>query len=460
MNSADIQKFLSYATGNYSKMVFECEEMDGFIESALDESGRRQKRRRILIASFMVRFVLMMMLYRNLSIVNIMRKLINVFRKFYSNLRLDAITPEAFCHARKRLGSEVLRILFEKIAAMVKPLTRFHNFPVVGVDGTKLNVPDTKANFDFFGRPKVARDEAAYPRMEVVTIVNTSTRELSAVEIMHCNSCERSGFLKLFDKLPEKALVLMDRGISAQWLLEMLLDCSKHFLVRISESWKPRFQRRLGDGDMLVTVQGEIPDNRRKGEKMTRRMTLRLIRYQIGEGKAVRLLTDLIDPEKYPARELAMLYHLRWECEIVYDEFKTHLAATAGGTQDLIFRCKSPDGVLQEAYALFVLYNRIRALMAESGVLNGINPLDISFVDSVQIIRENSRSFQEADSVEKRRKILSQVLLDFAVCLNPRPRRKRRYPRVVRKKMSNYNRKRKDCRQVFTDIDRSLQLVG
>ncbi len=459
MDSAEIRNILSHSTENLSKMVFECPEMEGFIESALDDTGKREKRKRSLAASFVVKFVITMMLFRDLSIVNIMRKFIHIFREFFRELTLISITPEALCHARKRLGFEVLRILFEYIAAMVRPLAKFHNFPVVGVDGTKLNVPDTEANADFFGRPNVARDEAAHPRMEVITLVNTSTRQLTGVEIMPCNSSERDGFLKLFDKLPEKALVLVDRGFPAQWLLELLLDFSKHFVVRISDSWKPEFLRRLGDGDMLVAVQGRIPRAKRRGSKVTRRMVLRKLQYQIGEGKKVSLLTDLIDPEKYPARELVLLYHQRWDCEIAYDEFKTHLAATAGGAQDLIFRSKSPDGVLQEAYALFALYNRIRGIMAEAGKLNEINPLDISFVDSVQLIRENMRSFQEAGSDGKRRKIVSRMLRDMAVFLNPRPRRKRKYPRVVKKKMSNYNRKRKNCCQSFVNIGRDLKMV-
>ena len=36
------------------------------------------------------------------------------------------------------------------------------------------------------------------------------------------------------------------------------------------------------------------------------------------------LITNLFDEVLYPAEELIILYHERWEHELVYDEQKTH----------------------------------------------------------------------------------------------------------------------------------------
>jgi IS4 transposase len=38
-----------------------------------------------------------------------------------------------------------------------------------------------------------------------------------------------------------------------------------------------------------------------------------------------RLITTILDPDLAPARELAALYHERWEIETAFDELKTHL---------------------------------------------------------------------------------------------------------------------------------------
>ena len=43
-----------------------------------------------------------------------------------------------------------------------------------------------------------------------------------------------------------------------------------------------------------------------------------------GSGETQRLLTTLLDERQYPAKDLIVLYHERWEQELVYDELKTH----------------------------------------------------------------------------------------------------------------------------------------
>jgi DNA-directed RNA polymerase specialized sigma subunit len=41
--------------------------------------------------------------------------------------------------------------------------------------------------------------------------------------------------------------------------------------------------------------------------------------------KRYRLLSSLLDPDAAPAKDLAALYHERWEVEGLFDELKTHL---------------------------------------------------------------------------------------------------------------------------------------
>lgn len=459
LDSVNIREILSYLTDNFTQEVFEDENFERYIWEALDSSGKWQMRKCILNASFVVEFVLLLMIYRHLSIANIKNKIIHQFRSRCPELSLRSITPEAFCHARKRLGVEPVKLLFEKTAADTEPYSLFHGLTVVGVDGTKMIVPDTPANEKQFGRSKSGRGEASFPGMKAVTTVESSTRQVFGLEIMPYNGSEREALVNLIPTLPDSSIVLMDRGISAAWLLEKLSTHKKHFLARVSNSWKPHKTERLGDGDFLVSIQARIR-NPKVGKKKTRKMKLRLIQYKVNDKETVWLLTDLTDSEKYPAIELAFLYHQRWECEMAYDEVKTHLAATAGGTLDLIFRSKTPDGVLQETYGLFTLYNITRRLMAKAGKLYDADPLNISFVDTVQIIRETNIRYWYAKTKEEKLLLKMQMLRDIAEAENPRPRRKRSFDRVVKTKMSNYSRKRNDCKQKLTDIENDLKLTG
>src|SRR5712692_6198345 len=86
---------------------------------------------------------------------------------------------------------------------------------------------------------------------------------------------------------------------------------------------------------------------------MQRAVWLRVIEYQItderlGEpGRVYRLGTTWLNPRTAPAKELLVLYHERWEIEIVVDEIKTHLRV-----QQKVLRSHTPEGVRQELYAL------------------------------------------------------------------------------------------------------------
>jgi IS4 transposase len=55
-----------------------------------------------------------------------------------------------------------------------------------------------------------------------------------------------------------------------------------------------------------------------------------------------RLITTILNHQQAPAKELAALYHGRWEIETTLDELKTHLR----GAQ-IVLRSKTPELVQQ-----------------------------------------------------------------------------------------------------------------
>ncbi|WP_269086718.1 transposase [Actinosynnema sp. ALI-1.44] len=73
-----------------------------------------------------------------------------------------------------------------------------------------------------------------------------------------------------------------------------------------------------------------------------------------------RLATTLLDHHRYPATELIRLYHQRWEIETAYLELKSSIL---GGR---VLRARTPVGIEQEIYALFVTYQLLRTAMTEA----------------------------------------------------------------------------------------------
>src|SRR5258708_36872291 len=111
--------------------------------AALDQSGEWEKRKRALGALVRVTLVVFLPLYRSLSIQNGLKKVLNLLREIEPELALVAVTPEAVCHGRKRLGVEPLALLFESFAAEVRPAASFLGLRTWGDDGVRFTLPDT-----------------------------------------------------------------------------------------------------------------------------------------------------------------------------------------------------------------------------------------------------------------------------------------------------------------------------
>lgn len=443
---ATLRETLAYAADNYGLQLLETEEFRKRVEVALTASDRWEQRRCRLKAPLVVWFVFSMVLRRTASIVALTKQLLSDFRYEEPQLSLSSVTSEAFIHARERLGSKPLRLIFRQGAAEVDPTPSFYGLRTWAVDGCAMNVPDTVANDKAFGRPKASRGETAFPKLHFVSVLDTASRRIADVVIGRHDQTEREALVQMLGRLGVGDLLLMDRGFAAVWLFERCLNKNGvHVLGRIGSNWKPRVIRRVGPGDYVVEVTGDVPKRfRRKSNPKDKRgpatvtQTLRLLEFTIGKSERVRLLTTLIDAEKYPAVELAGLYHERWEIEMVHDELKTHLAVVTQGTLDLPFRSKTPGGVYQELYAYLSLYNTIRSMMAEAAELRGASPLHISFVLTVELIRIAMPRYLAARSDTEKRAVYCQLITDISECNNDRPRRKRQCPRAVKIKMSKF----------------------
>lgn len=467
MKFANVHRILANATEQFCLKMFEGTEMKDITEKALDKTGKWHKRECPLKAPFVIWFVVVLAIFRSKSIEEVMKELMRMLREKEPDLPQTPVTAEATIHARERLGVEPLQEVFELTAAQNQPEPTFHGLRVWGIDGVDFTLQDTAKNVEFFGRPGASRGVAAFPKMKAVALVSANTHQIRDCVFAPYKASERVLAEKLLKHLGSADLLLEDRGFPSISLLERYLQTGFHFLVRINANWKPKILKNLGPGDNLVEVSGKLSTDKykrnRKGKKRqvwrTIKLKLRLIEYRIGDKELVRLVTDLLDPEVYPALELAIFYHQRWENELSYDELKTHLVTVNNGTLDTDFRSKTPVGVLQEAYGMLIAYNLIRGLMVEAAALRQISPLEISFVGTLEVIKSTIPQF-EAASLLRYPYLTRRLLNDIAESLIDRPRRKRIYPRKVKVKMSNFHLKRPSDKGERRDLQAELQMVA
>jgi Transposase DDE domain len=186
-------------------------------------------------------------------------------------------------------------------------------------------------------------------------------------------------------------LVLADRNFLSRALARDVLATGAHILWRASASFSLTPVKVLADGTYLAELK---PARKADGPPVT----VRVIEYtvhttQAGAGgeecsEVFCLVTDLLDPEEYPALDLACAYPARWGCETVIGHHKTDM-----GEGQPVLRSKDPEGVAQEMWALFAVYQAICQLIGAGADAMGIPPERISFPHALAAATDTIAAF-------------------------------------------------------------------
>ena len=304
-------------------------------------------------------------------------------------------TKAALFQARRRLGAEPLRALFEQVA---EPLASagtagafYRDWRLVSIDGTCLDVADTAANEQAFGRPGSGRGSGAgaFPQLRLVGLAECGTHALVDAALGAQPDSEQTLAAGVLDRLQPGMLCLADRGFMSFALWQRARATGAELL------WRARVDRLLpelerhGDGSYRSAIYANQPDQRARRDPLD----VRVIEYQISDPSRpendtrYRLLSTILDPDRAPAEELAPLYAQRWEFETALDELKVHQRGPR-----LVLRSKLPDGVRQEAYAHLCVHYAIRWLMHTVAVEAGHDPDRLSFTRTLRAARRTTAS--------------------------------------------------------------------
>jgi hypothetical protein len=408
------------------------------IQQALHDSGRINQRACKLTHEVMLWVVLAMGILTHLPLRQVF--------KHARRLRPREKTParSSLCEARKRLGVEPLARLHAQVvrplAAPDTPGAFYRGLRRVALDGTVLDVPDSPANAAAFHRASGGRGEGAFPQVRKVSLVELGTHVELAFAVGGWQDSEQELARQLWDHLPPDALLIEDRGFFSYEDWKTLDSRGVRLLVRVKKNLILRPLRRLSDGSYLAKIYPRSDDR----ERDRRGILVRVIVYtlddpqRVGHGEEHRLITNLLDERQSPALELILEYHERWEEELVYDEQKTHQDPRRAEKPAHV-RSETPEGVRQELYALSLGHFVVRALMFAAAGTEGLDVDRLSFTGSLRILQcrlpecdsRTPATFQnwyEAVLYE-----LSQEVIE--------PRRIRVNPRVIKRKMSKWNKK-------------------
>ena len=399
------------------------------VQGALVACGRRDKSPGALPAGFMVYFTLAPALFQQDSYDEVAENLTGAIPGMGGQIPNRA----SFTRARQRLGPGVLEHVFRALAGALAPESLagafYRGMRLAAVDGCVPDTPDTPANRAAFGGPVKNGQDAGFPRARPVALTECGTHAQIDAAVGGFNGGERELAIKLADSA-KGVLVLMDRGFPGVELWKAYLGAGAHLLIRARSPVAGRPIEHLPDGTYparmnLAGQKGAHPGG----------VVVRVIDYRVDDGETVRLPTDLLDPDAYPAAEPAALYHRRWEAESAFRQVKTFQRGPAE-----VLRSGDPDPVRQEAWAHPAVHHCLTQVIMHLADKSRIDPDRVSFV---KVLKHARRSVvrQSADTPKKIKKFLAVAVEKVHRKLDNGPRRPREADRHLKRPDPKYSSK-------------------
>jgi hypothetical protein len=418
------------------------------IDVVLSKTGRHSRRSRKAPATAVVWLVIAIGLFGEGDTQSLWRQVVGTLATlFLAAVGKKPAGKSALSQARTRLGARPLRQLFRATAgAAATAATRgatYKGMPMKAMDGQGYSIPDTPANVRAFGKPSTTRGGkkvmGGQPQIHVNRLIEVATRMTleAVIKPQHHNEHPTAGHL--LNCCQRGDLAMWDCGFYSYKLIKQAIEQGTFMLGPVASHVVLERVRTLSDGSYLARIHPNGQDRRRNRNGIL----VRVIEYSFddptrtGHGQKHRLITTLLDEQLYPATELIVLYHQRWEIEIANDEIVTHQLA-----RRVDLRSKTPAGVVQEMYGVLLAHNAVRFLMHEAALSVDVDPKTLSFIHAVRVVRETI-PLMRAAATQALPCIYAAMIAKIGQEILP-PRDNRINPRVIKVKMSNWPKKREE----------------
>lgn len=363
------------------------------VDRALEQTGRASIRERDLPAHVVVYYVIALALYMRSSYREVLRCLLEGVQWLMDpSASVKVAGKSGISQARSRLGAEPVQALYEAVVAPIATQQTkgawFRQWRLVSLDGSTLDVADTADNDKAFGRPGSGRGSSAFPKIRFVALLENGTHVLWAARMGKYKTDELTLAEEVVPALHKGMLCMADRLFPSYKLWQRAAQTGADLLWRVKKNVRFDVDQRLPDGSYLSQIYPTSADRR----KRRKAIIVRVIEYRLDHvpnaEPLYRLVTTILNYKLAPAKELAALYHERWEIETTLDELKTHLR----GAQ-IVLRSKTPELVRQEFHGLLMAHYAIRGLMHEAALRADEDPDRLSFLHSVRVVQRRMARF-------------------------------------------------------------------
>ena len=287
--------------------------------------------------------------------LNMVKKSLQVeLNDFFNNILKKDITisKQAFSEARKKIKPEAFIELNNNISNLIynecEDIELWNGYRLCGIDGTVLEIPNTKILRNEFGVSKNQCEGVARARGTCIfDLLNKLVIESSIDKYDVSERVSAKNMIARMNKYEKfKELIVFDRGYPSSEMISFLYENKIDFLMRVKKDFSNKIKNaREKDQVISINYQGkEFP--------------VRVIRVMISDDIEEILLTSLLD-EKLNPEDFKELYFIRWKVEIKYDELKNKL-------QIENFSGTSKEAIEQDFYASIYLSNMIELARKQS----------------------------------------------------------------------------------------------
>jgi Transposase DDE domain len=355
-------------------------------------------------------------------------------------------TAGAYCSARKRLPLALFEVLLKHVCEGLFPEVettgRWLGHRTWSMDGSSFSMSDTPALQAHFGQPSQQAKGCGFPVAHMLALFHAGTGLLLRVVAAPLHTSDLRHTPIMHPEMAAGDILLADRGFASFGHLALLFLRQIHAVFRCHQKQivnfrvgrkhtghrkgkkglpRSRYVRRLGRRDQVVEYTKPLDQpawiDADAWAGLPETLLLRELRFFTPERgqrtRVITLVTTLLDPEAYPATELAQLYLSRWQIEVNFRHLKTTMGME-------ILHCQSVNGVLKELYMFAIVYNLVRLVMLEASRSQKVSLDRISFIDALRWLRDAKAGTQLS-----------------ALVVNPaRPNRVE--PRVLKRRMKEY----------------------
>lgn len=282
----------------------------------------------------------------------------------------QAVHPSALSKARQKVPWEVFQTTLHDAVDLAYdlwpdgPQDTWNGLSVYAIDGSKFTLPATEAMRQEFD-PTSGLDQAGkghYPQCLVSTLYDVFRRLPVARTIVSSHGSEREEALALHPHVPDKSVLLFDRGYPSYDLFRALIKARQLFLFRCPATCTfPAVEAFVTTGKPEATIwitptKKALARLSPRQRKHLKAIKIRVILLRHPDGTVSVLLTNLLNRVRYPRHDIIDLYFRRWTLESYYKDEKVTLHIET-------FHSRTPPGIRQELWAAMIMSVIARTLM-------------------------------------------------------------------------------------------------